>query len=430
MTSERAVAEQLLNLLQARGRPRRRDGVQVHEHRSADGGVFATLKDPERNEYFRLSEHGLFLWQRLDGRHTVRDLTMDLFREKKVLAPDIVMEILRYLAASEFVEIEHVETPAVIERHRERLARSMRGALERSFTFAGCDRAFTAVYDGGLRLFYTKAGAALVAAIVTAGFAAFLATSARASGSLLHGPTFARAGIALVPLAGVAIVLHELGHGMAAKAAGAWVDRVGIGWFWLRPVVFVDTSDAWLSTRAQRMLVDAGGILVNLVLAGIAGVIAFVATERTTQTIAFVFALWSYIGVLRNLNPLLEYDGYYLLMDWLDRPNLRGNSLAWLGTSLPAALRDRRRFRGHEIDVWYGIGSIAYIVVMTGWLIFAYRITLEGWVARVVPPAYALAITQGIAVVIASFAIIKLIADVRRETAAARGHARVHQPIA
>jgi CRP-like cAMP-binding protein len=428
MTSERAVAERLVELLQARSRPRRRNGVEVHEHRSPDGGVFATLKDPERSEYFRLSEHGLFLWQRLDGRHTVRDLTMDLFREKKLLAPDIVMEILRYLAASEFIEIAHVETPTVIERNRERFARSMRGALERSFTFAGCDPVFSAVYEGGMRFFYTRAGAVVVAAIVLAGFAAFLATSARASGSLLHGPTFARAAIALVPLAALAVVLHELGHGMAAKAAGAWVDRVGIGWFWLRPVVFVDTSDAWLSTRAQRMLVDAGGILVNLVLAGIAGIIAFAATERTAQTIAFVFALWSYIGILRNLNPLLEYDGYYLLMDWLDRPNLRGKSLAWLGTSLPAALRDRRRFRGHVVDVWYGIGSICYIVVATCWLIFAYRVTLEGWVARVVPPAYAYAITEGIAVVIASSAIIQLIADVRRETATARGHARVGQP--
>jgi putative peptide zinc metalloprotease protein len=246
----------------------------------------------------------------------------------------------------------------------------------------------------------------------------------------LHGPTFARAGIALIPLAAVAIVLHELGHGMAAKAAGAFVDRIGIGWFWLRPVIFVDTSDAWLATRRQRMLVDAGGILVNLVLAGVAGMLAFAAHDRTVQTIAFVFALWSYIAVLRNLNPLLEYDGYYLLMDWLDRPNLRANSLAWLGSSLPAALRDTRLLRRHTLELCYGAGSIAYIVVMTGWLIYAYRITLQGWVARIVPASFAFAVTQGIALAIASIAVVKLILDVRRETARVRGHARTAQPTA
>ena len=146
----------------------------------------------------------------------------------------------------------------------------------------------------------------------------------------------------LIPLIVVAILLHELGHGVAAKAAGARVDRVGIGWFWFRLMLFVDTSDAWLANREQRMLVDAGGILVNLVLAGAAGYVALLAPNLTVAAVAWMFALWSYVAVLRNLNPLLEYDGYYLLMDALERPNLRGKSLGWIATGFWPALRSGR----------------------------------------------------------------------------------------
>jgi putative peptide zinc metalloprotease protein len=199
---------------------------------------------------------------------------------------------------------------------------------------------------------------------------------------------------------------------------------MGLGWYWIRPIGFVDTSDAWLSTRPHRMLVDAGGIVVNLVLAGIAGFVALLAPNPTVATVAWVFALWSYVAVLRNLNPLLEYDGYYLLMDWLERPNLRRKSLAWLGTGFPAALRNPARFIGHGLELWYGIGTIAYILALTAWLLFAYRFTLEGWIERIVPPHAASLIAQGIAILIPALALLRFATDIRNERANARGHAR------
>lgn len=60
------------------------------------------------------------------------------------------------------------------------------------------------------------------------------------------------------------------------------------------------------------------------------------------------FALISYTGVLVNLNPLMEFDGYFVLSDLLERPNLRPRALAWLGTDLIPALRNPQRLRGHR----------------------------------------------------------------------------------
>jgi putative peptide zinc metalloprotease protein len=425
MAAERSVADRVIGLLQARSRPRRRDGVEVHQRTTAEGETIVTLKDAERGRYFRLSREGLFIWNRMDGRHTIRDLTMDLFVEQHVLAPDIVMEIVRHLSSSEFITLHHVDARLNGEpRWRERAGAAVRSFMEWSVTLEGCDPLFTLAHRFLGRYLYTTAGAIVVAAIAIPGFTAFLLYATHASGALLHGPTFARVAFTLIPLAILAIVSHEFGHGMAAKASGALVDRMGLGWYWLRPIVFVDTSDAWLATRGYRMLVDAGGILVNLVLAGIAGFVALLEPNATVAAVAWVFALWSYVAVLRNLNPLLEYDGYYLLMDWLERPNLRRKSLAWLGTSLPAALRNPARFKGHQLELWYGIGSIAYILALTAWLLYAYRYTVQGWIERIVPAHAAGLIAIGIAIAIPASLLLRLATDIRNERANARGHVR------
>ena len=426
MSADRKVADHLVGMLQARSRPRRRDGVELHERRMADGTSVGILKDRENGRYFWLSYDAVFLWERLDGHHTVRDLTMDLFNEHAVLAPDMVMDILHRLASSGFVDLAHIDESVGAElSRRQKLARHLQPTFDWSMTLGRCDGFFSAIYRGGLHYLYTRAGAAAVAAIAAIGFACFLAVAPSVAGSLLHGGMFARAGVALLPLIAIAVVMHELGHGLAAKAAGAQVDRVGIGWYWFRPVVSVDTSDAWLATRGRRMLVDAGGVVVNVLIAGIAGIVAYVAQRGgSISAIAWVFGLWSYVAVLRNLNPLLEYDGYYLLMDWLEKPNLRARSLAWLGTSLGRALRDRTQLAGHRLELLYGIGALVYIGVLTVWLMFAYRFTVQGWVARLLPAAVAATVTQVLALSISGAALIRLVLEIRKERTAARGHAR------
>jgi putative peptide zinc metalloprotease protein len=429
MTADAGVSEHLHALMQARSRPLRRPGVERHERRTADGAPIVTLKDPARGLYFRLSREGAFVWDRLDGEHTLRDLTMDLYLAYNELAPDVVMDVVHRLAAAEFVELERIDDDALVEKPslRRRFARKLQLAMEWSFSLKGCDGFFGALYQRVGRHAYSRAGTMAVIVLAAGGFAAFLAMAQRSAGTLLHAATVARVGAALIPLIFAAIVLHEVGHGVAAKAAGARVDRVGLGWYWLRPILFVDTSDAWLASRPQRMLVDAGGILVNVVLAGAAGYVALLAVNQTVAAVAWVFALWSYVAVLRNLNPLLEYDGYYLLMDALDRPNLRGRSLGWIATGLPAALRRGTGFRGHRFEVLYALGAVAYIAAITAWTLFAFKFTAQGWVARVVPPNDAPLVGRVFAFGLGGLALFRLTSDVLAERArllVQRRHAR------
>ena len=425
MAAQTDVADHLVALMQARSRPTKRDGIELHERASADGSPITTLKDPVRGTYFRLSREGAFVWARLDGKHTLRDLTMDLFLAYNVLAPDVVMDIVRRLAAAEFVELEHLDTAATAgPSTRERITNKFVAFMEWSYSLNACDAFFTRLYERFGRKVLTRTGALIIAVIALGGFGAFITMAERSAGTLLHAATVAQVSLAMIPLIAISIVLHELGHGIAAKAAGARVDRIGLGWFWLRIILFVDTSDAWLATRRQRMLVDAGGILVNLVLAGVAGYIALLASNLTVAALAWVFALWSYVGILRNLNPLLEYDGYYFLMDALDRPNLRGKSLGWIATGLPVALKHRTSLRGHRIEILYAAGAVAYVGIITAWTLFAYHFTAQGWVARVAPPEYGPFIGRLFAFSLGGMAAFRLISDIWTERARLHAHAR------
>lgn len=423
MASEHELAEHLVALMQARSRPRQRPGIELHERITADGTSVLTLKDGARGKYFRLSREGAFVWNRLDGTHTLRDLTMDLFQAYKVLAPDVVMDIIRHLAAEDFIELERLDTTAAPSR-RQRFIHGVFRVMEYTFSLNGCDAFFNDLYERVGRYAFTRTGIIATLVLAAGGFAAFLAMAQRSAGTLLHAATVARVGVVMIPLIIVAILFHELGHGVAAKAAGARVDRVGFGWFWFRVMLFVDTSDAWLANREQRMLVDAGGILVNLVLAGAAGYVALLASNLTVAAVAWVFALWSYMAVMRNLNPLLEYDGYYLLMDALERPNLRGRSLGWIATGLWPALRSGASLRGHRFELLYALGAVAYIGIVVAWTLFIYRYTAQGWVARIVPPGAAPSFGRVFATVIGGLALIRLCNDIWTERARVLAHAR------
>lgn len=417
MSTERELAEHLVALMQARSRPRRREGIELHERTTSDGTTIITLKDPARGKYFRLSREGAFVWNDLDGKHTLRDLTMDLFLAYNVLAPDVVMDVVRHLATEDFIELERLETTAGQRSRRQQIVAATCRVMEWTYSLNGCDTFFSWLHQHLGRHAFTRSGIIATLALAAGGFIAFLAMSSRSAGTLLHAATVARVGASLIPLIIVAIVMHELGHGVAAKAAGARVDRVGVGWFWFRLMLFVDTSDAWLANREQRMLVDAGGILVNLVLAGAAGYVALLAPNLTVAAVAWMFALWSYVAVLRNLNPLLEYDGYYLLMDALERPNLRGKSLGWIATGLWPALRSGASLRGHRFELLYALGAVVYIGVITAWSLFIYHYTAMGWVARVVPPGAAPGFGRVFAAAIGGLALFRLGNDIWTERA-------------
>jgi putative peptide zinc metalloprotease protein len=125
--------------------------------------------------------------------------------------------------------------------------------------------------------------------------------------------------------------LHELGHALAVRRFGGSVHEVGISLLLLTPAPYVDASAANAFTSArQRAAVSAAGIMVELALAAIAVAAWLAFSPGLLRDAAMVVVLICAIStVLFNANPLLRLDGYHLLCDLLQLPNLATRSQAW-----------------------------------------------------------------------------------------------------
>src|SRR5215213_3677303 len=101
---DRHTGDRMLELLRLRDRPRQKPGVEAHHRTTPTGETITTLKYPQRGAYYRLSPRGFFLWQRLDGSHTLRDLSLEYLVEFGAFAPQAISDTIGGLAEAGFVE--------------------------------------------------------------------------------------------------------------------------------------------------------------------------------------------------------------------------------------------------------------------------------------------------------------------------------------
>jgi putative peptide zinc metalloprotease protein len=126
--------------------------------------------------------------------------------------------------------------------------------------------------------------------------------------------------------------LHEFGHAFAAKAWGGEVHEMGIMFLVLMPIPYVDASSASVfPEKRKRMLVGAAGMGVELFLASLALFVWLAAEPGLIRWIAYDAMLIGGVSTLLfNGNPLLKFDGYYVLADAVEIPNLDGRSRQYL----------------------------------------------------------------------------------------------------
>jgi putative peptide zinc metalloprotease protein len=124
--------------------------------------------------------------------------------------------------------------------------------------------------------------------------------------------------------------LHEFGHGFAAKAHGIFVRRMGLAFMVFMPILYCDVSDAWrLSSTRGRLMIALGGVIVELTIAGIALFLWSVLPAGIMKGIMFYVSSASIVSsIMTNMNPLMQFDAYYVVMDYLSISNLRTRAKA------------------------------------------------------------------------------------------------------
>jgi putative peptide zinc metalloprotease protein len=172
--------------------------------------------------------------------------------------------------------------------------------------------------------------------------------------------------------------LHEFGHGYAVKTWGGEVHEMGIMLLVLMPIPYVDASSASaFSEKWRRVFVGAAGMMVELFIAAMAMFVWLNVEHGIIHSIAYnVMLIASVSTVLFNGNPLLRYDGYYIMSDILEIPNLAQRSVQYLGYltkhHLLGLKKDEPPYVGHGERFWlftYSIASFIYRMLVYAWII-------------------------------------------------------------
>lgn len=168
-------------------------------------------------------------------------------------------------------------------------------------------------------------------------------------------------------------IFHELAHAYTAKSFGLRVPDMGIAFLIFFPCLYCNTTDAWqLADRKQRIMISAAGIIAEAVLAVISTFLWYFSRPGLLNSLAFYLMAVSFGStVLFNANPLMRFDGYFILIDVINMPNLATNSLRYvkylffsrvLGietVKTPAKEKSEAR-----IFIVYGIAALLYRVFL------------------------------------------------------------------
>ncbi|WP_437203699.1 hypothetical protein [Planctomicrobium sp. SH664] len=119
--------------------------------------------------------------------------------------------------------------------------------------------------------------------------------------------------------------IHEFGHGLSCKHYGRECHSMGVMLLVFSPTLYCDVTDSWmLKNKWQRIMIGAAGMYVEMILAAVAIFTWYNTQPGLLNHLALnVFFVSTVTTVIFNLNPLLRYDGYYMLSDFLEIPNLR-----------------------------------------------------------------------------------------------------------
>jgi putative peptide zinc metalloprotease protein len=356
-----------------RQKPARRLGWALKKLQTSSGEEYYILKNLRAGTYMRLTEEQVFLWELMDGEHTIQDMAIAYFMRFKSMAIKSLFVFLGQLEARGFL----VESRANLYASTTKGLRGwslgdlgpmiMRIFSRLTLSIGGIDRFLNVIYRAGVFLVYKRAVQVLMLVTTLVGMAAFGYHAWNGSYSVITGGgEYLSLGLLGLYIAqALAVLLHEAAHAFTVKYYGREVRRAGIMIYLGMPAFFVDTTDIWMEPRRPRLLVSWAGPYSGFFLAGVASLLIFISPSAFVSGLLFQFAFACCLISFTNLNPLLRLDGYYILMDWLEIPMLRGRALQFVQGELWKKLRQREKFNREErIFSVFGLLSLGWTLII------------------------------------------------------------------
>lgn len=355
-----------------------------------DGSPSWTLEDPLRGLYFRIGWAEMAMLSRWSMGNAAQIVAEVNQTSALTLDDSDVQYFNRFLQANSLTRVSGDEAMAQFARQVEQSRVSIWRKLLKNYLFFRIplwhpDRFLGATLPW-IEPFFSRTFLKLTLLVAVLGL--FLAGRQWETfkHTFLHFFTLEGAALAGLTLCFTKI-LHEFGHAYTCKRFGARVATMGVAFLVMMPVLYTDTSGSWkLTRRRQRMAIGAAGMMTELVLAAWATLAWSFLPDGMLRSAAFMLATTTWIMTLAiNLSPLMRFDGYFLLSDGLQMPNLQNRGFAigrwqmreWLfglGDTPPEHFPRwlQRTLVGYAFAVW-----IYRFFLFTGIAILVYHMTFK-----------------------------------------------------
>lgn len=317
--------------------PRLRKHAQLHRQEYR-GQTWYVLQDLTSERFHRFSPSAYLIIGQMDGSRTVHEIWEAALAQlgDDAITQDETIQLLSQLHSADVLQCDVPPDTAELFRRQERLVRTQwRRRLLSVFAWqiplVDPDRMLSRGAPLARRLF---SPAGLIVWLLVVGTAVVLGTAhwRELTDSIVDRVLLPENLLVLWLLFPVIKLLHEFGHAAAVKAFGGEVHEMGLMILVLTPVPYVDASAAWgFRSKWQRVIVGAAGMVVELFIAALAMFLWLNVEPGGVRAVAYNTILIAGIStVLFNANPLLRFDGYYMLMDFLEIPNLRARATSYL----------------------------------------------------------------------------------------------------
>lgn len=366
------------------------------------GEVSFVVKEPDNQEYYRFSVPQMELIRLFDGVHDLTAVVEKFNQTSELYEYDIDAAEAVYHACKDYQILRRTkqeENVALLERIREERKKSLIQAkgsiLMMRFQLVNPNKWFDSIIDS-IRFMWSPKALKLQAGFIVLAMLIILFNAERFAQDFtqVYLQTQISGVMYIWIIALCAIALHECGHGLTCKYYGGDVHEMGFLLLAFQPCLYCNVNDAWLFENKQHKIqVALAGVWVELLLAAIATMIwLLVDVYNPIGYIAFVLmTIGTASSLLVNLNPLLKFDGYYILTDWLEMQNLRQNALGWFSWNLKTKLFGSEEEkplnptpREKRVYWIYGASVAVYMTMMLsfiGWLGYQFIYAQFGFLA-------------------------------------------------
>jgi putative peptide zinc metalloprotease protein len=298
-----------------------------------EGMTHYVVKDPLALKYFRFKQEEYFLLQQFDGKTTLQDVKRAFERKYRpqTITVDDLLRFVAQLHEASLIQVDTAEQAKVLIKRRrkniwKKIGQFFANILYIKIPLVDPERILTGMYPF-FRWIFTPAFVFLSSCTMLAAIILVISQWSTFQAKLPEFQSFFNWRTIVYFWCSLAVikVIHEFGHGLTAKHFGGEVHEMGMLFLVLTPALYCDVTDSWLlPSKWKRIWISAAGIYVECFLASIATFIWWNTEPGLLNSLMMAtMFICSVNTIMFNANPLLRYDGYYVMSDWLEIPNLR-----------------------------------------------------------------------------------------------------------